>query len=377
MGLSGGADWLARSGEHGEMSRPNCRAMRRWSRAGLNRLVVVGAVALSFLLIFGPAGVAGASAQVTTKPGPDGTPQFDRTIERRTYSKAAPDALLTYASIVYDEVRKLPPRATPKQMKASDLRKRLLDLRLMMDFNAFLYDPDRLGPMRDQVDAAYEAIGQFKDLFDQSELTGRPIDPAEESVRGAAMVAALEWLRSAEQRQAFLQFLKEPDGAILDLERKDQPRLWKVAEVTPSRNQSALAVVALVSGNGLTNLLRDGLLVDDILDADQEAEFHDVRKALRSILVLVDMFPTAEDVVGDRREPLAKLVDAYGDVNDASIAYHEAQAAGRDVRERRDDLVKEYKQARGIAKEIVEEGQLNEYIARLTSLQLFDVDPFH
>ena len=100
------------------MSRPNRRAMRRrWSRSSLTRVVTVGAVLLSFLLIFGPAGVTRASAQVTTKPGPDGTPQFDRTIERRTYLKAAPDALLTYASIVYDEVRKLPPKATPEQMK--------------------------------------------------------------------------------------------------------------------------------------------------------------------------------------------------------------------------------------------------------------------
>ena len=368
------------------MRPPSSQPSRRPLSTRLARATVLGATALSVLLIFGQVGVPATSAQVivpgswapiTTRPGPDGTPQFDRAIERRTYLKAAPDALLTYASIVYGEVRKLPPKASPEQMKTSELRKRLLDLRLMMDFNAFLYDPARLGPMRDQVDAAYEAIGQFKDLFDQSELTGQPIDPTEESVRGAAMIASLEWLRNADQRQAFLQLLKEPDGEILDLARKDQPRLWRNANVTPRDDQSALAIVALVSGNGLTNLLNDGLLVDDILDADQEAEFHDVRKGLRSILVLVDMFPTAEDVIGDRREPLAKLVDAFGDVNDASIAYHEAQATGRDVRERRDDLAKEYKKARGIAKEILDEGQLNEYISRLTSLQLFDVAPFH
>jgi hypothetical protein len=361
------------------------RELHGRSRNGLARVAVFGTMVLSLLLIFGQIGVPAAAAQVivpgswaplSTRPGPDGTPQFDRSVERRTYMKAAPDALLTYASVVYDEVRKLPPNVNPEQMKSSDLRKRLLDLRLMMDFNAFLYDPARLGPVRDQVDAAYEAIGQFKDLFDQSELTGEPIDPAEESVRGAAMIASLEWLRNAEQRQAFVQLLREPEGKILDLERKEQPRLWKVADVTPSGGQSALAVVALVAGNGLSNLLNDGLLVDDILDADQEAEFHDVRKGLRSILVLVDMFPTAEDVIGDRREPLAKLVDAYGDVNDASIAYHDAQATGRDVDERRADLAKEYKQVRSLAKDIVDQGQLNEYISRLTSLQLFDVAPF-
>lgn len=349
-------------------------------------MAVLGATLLSLLLIFGQVSAPIVSAQVImpgitspigTHPGPDGTPQFDRATERRTYLKAAPDALQTYASIVYDEARKLPPNASPAQVKASPLRKRLLDLRLMLDFNAFLYAPERMGPMRDQVDAAYEAIGVFKDLFDQSELTGEPIDPAEEAARAAAMKDSLEWLRNADRRAAFLQFLRSPDGTVLDLERKDQPRLWKVADVTPNGDQSALAIVALVGGNGLTNLLNQGLLVDDILDAEQEAKFHDVRKALRSILVLVDMFPTAEDVVGDQREPLATLVEAYGEVNDASIAYHEALATDRDVRERRDELVKEYKKARSLAQEIVEEGQLKPYISRLISLQLFDVAPFH
>ena len=352
-------------------------AGRRRVRSGLARAFVALAVLSSILFPLGTADTPHALAQIVTSPGPDGTPQFDRAIERRTYLKAAPDALRTYAAIVFDEVRKLPPTVNPEQMKASPLRKRLLDLRLMLDFNAFLYDPEQMAQMRDRVDAAYEATGQFKDLFDQAQLTGQPIDPTEEAIRGAAAIASLEWLRSPEQRQGFLRFLDLPAGTVLNLKRPDQPRLWRTAEVTPTADQSALAVVALVAGNGLSTLLDGDLLVDDILDADQEAEFHDVRKALRSILVLIDMFPTAEDIVGDAREPLATLVDAFGDVNDASIAYHEAQASGRDVRARRDELVKEYKQAQKVAREVVEKGQLSAYIARLVPLQLFDVDPFH
>lgn len=38
------------------------------------------------------------------------------------------------------------------------------------------------------------------------------------------------------------------------------------------------------------------------------------------MLVLIDMFPTAQDVIGNAREPLAKLVDAYADVNTASVS---------------------------------------------------------
>ena len=350
------------------------RSATVWTVPGrcLRALAVSAVVVIVLLLVVPP-----TAAQMVTQPGPDGTPQFDRAIERRGYFQAAPDALLTYASIVFDEARQLPPDANPERVKNSDLRKRLLDLRLMLDFNAFLYDPERLDVFREQVDTAYEAVGLFKDLFDQTKLTGQPINPADEAARAAAMRASLAWLREPDQRQAFTAFVQRPEGKVLDLTLKERPRLWRVADVTPGENKSALAVVALVAGNGLSNLLHDGLLVDDILDEDQEARFHDIRKALRSILVLVDMFPTAEDVVGDRREPLAKLVDAYGDVNDASIAYHEAQDAGRDAGDLRDKLVKEYKQARTLAQELSDNGQLREYVTRLTPLQLFDVDPFH
>jgi hypothetical protein len=36
-----------------------------------------------------------------------------------------------------------------------------------------------------------------------------------------------------------------------------------------------------------------------------------------------------------------------------------------------------YKKAQRIAKEVVDDGRLREYVTRLVPLQLFDVDPFH
>jgi hypothetical protein len=322
-------------------------------------------------------GVRSASAQLVTTPGPDGTPQFDRTIERRTYQDAGADEVLTYGLLVQQEAGALPLDATPERMKSSDLRKRLLDLRLMLDFNAYLYDPSRLEPIREQVDAAYENTGLYKDLYDQSQLTGEPIDPAEQASRAAAMNASLMWLRDDAERRAMAEVLHRPGQKILDFTNKETPRLWRIADVTPVDGQSSLATVALLCANALANLEHDGLLVDDVLDADQEAQFHDVRKALRSILVLVDMFPTASDTVGDMREPLAELVDAYGEVNDASIAYHDAVAAGHFEDERQADLEKAYKKAKRLVNDLEDGGELREYVTRLTPLQLFDVDPFH
>ena len=89
------------------------------------------------------------------------------------------------------------------------------------------------------------------------------------------------------------------------------------------------------------------------------------------------MFPTGAAIVGDQREALSELVDAYGEVNDASIAYHDALASEHGEDDRREDLEKAYKKARKLVDQIVDEGQLRDYVAKLTPLQLFDVDPFH
>lgn len=346
--------------------------------ANLTRFFLRLLLLAGLLVVALHAAASHGQAQLTTQPGPDGTPQFERAVERRPYPAAGADEVLTYGLLVHEAARALPIDASPEEVKRSPLRKLLLDLRLMMDFNAFLYEPDRFEPIRDRIDASYEAIGIYKDLFDQAKLTGLPVDPAELEARREAMNTSLVWLRDAAERRSMVEIIQRPSDGIVNLGRKDQPRLWRIAELSPTEHKSSLAMVALLCGNALANLVRDGLVVDDILDTEQEADFHDIRKALRSVLVLVDMFPTASEVVGEAREPLAKLVDAYGEVNDASIAYHDARTARRgDQDERRDDLVKAYKKARRLADELVENGQLAQYVTRLTPLQLFDVDPFH
>jgi hypothetical protein len=350
------------------------RHLLQWRRL-LQMGLVAGTVLALILASLGSATVV--RAQITTRPGPDGTPQFDPGVERRTYMLAAPDEVLTYWNVVQQEAALLPPDPGPEQIKSSNLRKRLLDLRLMLDFNAYLYDPSRLEPIRDQVDAAYEKVGLYKDLFDQSQLTGLPIAPDEQAKRAEEMNDALTWLRDSGQQRAVTEALHKSEHKILDLDKKETPRLWRIAEITPVDNQSSLATVALLAANVLANLERDGLLVDDILDPDQEAQFHDVRKALRSVLVLVDMFPTGTQIVGDRRDALAELVDAYGEVNDASIAYHDALESGHHEDDRKDDLMKAYKKARKLADQAVDDGELRAYVARITPLQFFDVDPFH
>src|SRR4051812_39094981 len=82
------------------------------------------AALLAVLLLALQISVPGAAAQIATQPGPDGTPQFDRAIERRTYLTAGADELLTYLLLVSTEAKAVPANVTPEQLKSSDLRKR-------------------------------------------------------------------------------------------------------------------------------------------------------------------------------------------------------------------------------------------------------------
>jgi hypothetical protein len=317
------------------------------------------------LALAGALGWAASTAGAETSIGPDGTPQFDRDAETERYTDAAPLQLKTYLKIVLAEVDALPDDPDPSQVKQSPLRKRLLDLRLIMDLNAFAYRQHDFGQYRDQVDAAYESLGAYKDLFDQQKLTGLPIDQDRRAERLETLNAALDWFRDPENRRELQHFIAAPADHPLTLDDKEQPRLWRLAETLPNGDLNSVANAALLSSLVLTNLERDGVLVDDILNPDDEAHFHDIRKAMRSVLVLADMFPSLAQATADRREPLADLVDAYGEVNDRSIAYHDAQDDHGDVDTRASELQIAFAQAQKLVKKYVDSGQLDNYVARL------------
>src|SRR5205823_2430112 len=82
---------------------------------------------------------AGAALAQTT--GPDGTPQVEAGTEVLSYVEGATPELLTHYWIVLSGVDSFPPSPSPEQVEGSDLRKRLLDLRLTMDLNAYAFQP--------------------------------------------------------------------------------------------------------------------------------------------------------------------------------------------------------------------------------------------
>src|SRR5262245_38995274 len=128
---------------------------------------------MRFPLIFALAlllGVFRPSAANAQTLGPEGTPQIDPNTEKLSYTDAAVPHMLTQYEYVFSELDQLADDPSAQDTKSSELRKRLLDLRLLMDLYAFAFDEDAYDYHRDIVDEAYERTGEYKDLFDAQSI---------------------------------------------------------------------------------------------------------------------------------------------------------------------------------------------------------------
>jgi hypothetical protein len=76
-----------------------------------------------------------------------------------TYTQAAAQSTVGALDRALGELDAVPMDPTPQQVKDASWRRRILELRLQMDFNAFAYDKDKLKGFRDIVDRVYEATG--------------------------------------------------------------------------------------------------------------------------------------------------------------------------------------------------------------------------
>jgi hypothetical protein len=311
--------------------------------------------------------LAGVAQAQTTGHG--GTPQLAARLETTPYTEAAPSAIQIYAAIVLDGVDTFPDDLSPEQVEQSDLRKQIRALRLMMDLNAFAYEPRPFKAYREAVDVAYESMGAYQDLYVTQTLDGVPIDPDEQAARLVAMQQALAPFRLAGFREELKDFFSQPAPGQVELNENDWPRLWQVAGTGPAADLDSVGNAALLGQSVVRTLIGEGLLVDDILDPQQEARFHDVRKALRSVRDLADLHPSLATATADVRTPLNDLVNAYGDVNDQFVAYHAAQERGQDVDARAAAVQEAFTAARSQATAIVDAGRLEDYASKLTAVQ--------
>jgi hypothetical protein len=281
----------------------------------------------------------------------------------------APSCLLNALRQACAELDALPWWPTPGQVRACELRRRLLDLRLLMDFNAFVYDPRLLKVYRGAIDVAYETLGAYKDVDVAEEVLGEALHPDLVERRLLKMNLALAPLRSPELRQALAGFLAAPSPILHLPSRKDVPRLWALAQAFPSKENDPVGNLAQLGHHLLRHLRAQIHTVTDICDPEQQERLHDVRKAARSIVILDHLLAAALGGAEDFLAPLRTVLSSYCDVQDCVVAYQAARVIGHRVDECEDTLRATFADAQAEVQQVLEDGSYDRLIQRLRLLE--------
>jgi hypothetical protein len=285
------------------------------------------------------------------------------------YLELAPRHIRQALRRAFDEIDALPPQPSPEVVCGSRLRRRLLELRLIIDFYALAYDHDLLKVYRDIISKAYERVGRYQDVQVARRLLGEDLDADGLDERRLRMSVALAPLRSADVRDALDEFTSSPGGWLDPHESRHVPRLWSLAASRPGDGLDAAGNLALLAHNVLRRIRATGILVDDIFDPEQQERFHETRKMVRAVLTLTDMFPATLYGIADLRGTLVRLVTSYGAVRDCVIAHETAKRLDRHVEERAESLAQAFSRACAEVQDLLEDGSFDLLIERLEAIE--------
>jgi hypothetical protein len=286
-----------------------------------------------------------------------------------SYNQAAGPSLTGAFDRAIGEIDAASPTMSPQEVKDASFRRRLLELRLLMDVNAFAYDRDQLQGYRDIVDRAYEAIGLYQDVAVIQKELKTEVRPEIIGDRRYEMNDALGPLRTPNVRSEMRRFLSRPLNTIRAGNGLGAPRLWDLAATTANRQFDATGNAALLEAGMVGYLQRAELSVADIFDPSQSLHFHFIRRQVRSVVLLSAMYPATNDATRDVVQPLDDLVDKYGDVTDAWVAYVYAQQNGLDTTAVAAELQREFDIAQAAKNQFVETRALDAMAARLNSVR--------
>jgi hypothetical protein len=333
----------------------------------MSRSILLGVALLLAVITAAPAGSTYAQGSGTQQPA---IPTSPVTISATgSYADVAGPALTEAFDRTMQELDAWPDQASPTDVKNATLRRRLLELRILMDYGAYLYDPNLMGTFRSLVDDAYERVGLYQDLDVVQTILQTPIKPDIVNVRQIRMNVALAALRSPNIRSIMRGFLAAPSSSILTLAPKDTPRLWEIAGQTPGPQLDGIGTAAQFGASALAGIQTSGPFVSDVFDPVQEAHFHDVRKGTRSILLLMNMLPDTRKTLPGAAEPLFSLVSQYGDVNDAFTAYRLAPTLGLGQDASAAFLRGEFTKAQARQQVVVDQHSFDTLIGRLNQVQ--------
>lgn len=319
------------------------------------------------VLVAGPAGPTYAQGSGSQQPA---IPISPVTITATgSYADVSRSAVVGAFDQVMQELDAWPEQSSPTQVKDATFRRRLLELRMLMDYAAFSYDPNLLGTFRGLVDDAYEQVGSYQDLDVVQDLLQAPVTPELVNTRQIRMNVALASLRAPSIRSAMRAFLTSSTGAVYSLEQQDVPLLWKTAGQVPTDRLDGVGNAALLGAGTLAGIQSSNPFVADVLDPVQEAHFHDIRKATRAILLLMNMFPDTRQALVGTAEPLFALVSQYGDVNDAFVAHRLAPTLGIGQDDSAALVRSEFTKAQARQQAVVDAHSFEALIARLQQVQ--------
>jgi len=147
------------------------------------------------------------------------------------------------------------------------------------------------------------------------------------------------------------------------------PRIWTFAGQTPTNDFDAVGNAARMGASALAGVQASGPFIADVFDPVQEAHFHDVRKSIRSVLLLMQMFPDTRAAIQPIAEPMFQLISQYGDVNDAFVAYRLAPRIGANQRAASDFLRAEFVKAQRRQSAVSEQRTFENLIGALSQVQ--------
>jgi len=285
------------------------------------------------------------------------------------YAAAAPAQVMGAFDRAMAELDATSAEASPEEVKAASFRRRILELRLLMDLDALAYDGNRMKGYRDTVDRVYESVGVYQDLAVIKKQLDVEVSQDVVNGRRAEMNDALWPLRDQRMRGELRRFFGAPLKAPRSGKALRTPRIWDVAGALPTDNFDSTGNAAVLASGVVRALEGTDLGIDDIFDLGQQARFHTVRRMLRNVVVLAAMFPATAEAVQDVRQPVLDMIDVYDDVKDAFTAYDYAQAAGLDTGAIRAKVHREFDKAQTLKASFVDARVLDGLEARLNGVR--------
>ena len=282
------------------------------------------------------------------------------------YVQAAAPSLIGAFDRAVSEIDAAGADWTPKQVKDASFRRRLLELRLLMDTNAFAYNRDLLKQYRDIVDHTYESVGIYQDIVDIEKELGTTVNPDVVEGRRVEMNDGLAAMRNLNVRQAMRSFFAAPLTAP---RRGGGPGLWDLTGSVATNSFDATGNAAELQSGIVRFLQGSDLGVTDIFDPNQALHFHNIRREMRSVVLLSTMYPATNEATRDVVVPLVELIDDYGDVLEAYNAYTYAVQNGLDTTKVEPELRREFDRALMMKEQFVETHALDAMVIRINQVR--------